>query len=1076
MREFLSPHRQNTPQYLNRSPQLPAQKDDDLTAIMARRRQMADSGRDVFNSSGTDPFVNKNRPKTASAFNSSMNEQTDSEHMRSDLYQAMQKRRHASENGSIHQSPRQRLNKEKFKHVNVDTSLRDKLHKRRLFEDAASVESGTVADDEGGDDMNKSVGSAGTFVREYAPADASVQHSELSNRGHSEEDNEAESSVSEHDLGGGHDTGSEAYTSDDNDPFKTEVRATDKEYVIEDEQAFVTDDDQAYITDDDQAYVTEEESYVKEAIVESRRRPTRGQKHDDSFFAQPSLATLGSFNSVGGANEDDPFVASVRRDDSFFTAGTLAATSEAGTVVEMDYTDDEEELEFVEEGEEGDEMQEQKDEQTVYEEQTVVDDDDEEVNAGLGASDEEGGHLNDIAEEDEEEYEDDDEEYDEEECGEDIEHDGEDDPVYEVDTLGSSAKSGNASEDAWSVDPEERRDVLGGLDDHFDDMTNSMHYGDFDGERSILGELSVLDVVHEEDDQASNHDQASNNDNENVYGGKIVDGRVDRDVPVGSDDDQHSDIVGASGEIGEQAPLTSNKKKRAASRYRLPWIIGAVLLCSVALGVGIGIFFQGGLKDKKPVEANQQGAVNATIPEKQGPAATSSPSIDPGKAKLSPEVLATYDLICAHLLNCDGLLDMFTPQGQAFDWLVNNKTANPSAEQNLSLEAKIRRYSLATVYYSTQGATWANKTNWLSEKDECDWFSTAATATACGVNNKEFTALELDNNNVQGELPYEVALLSSLTSISLRNPVGTMPYIRGGISPHLSALTSLTSLVISGNQFSGGIPAELGKLTSIATLDLSDNGLNGEIPAAFASLSKLTSLSLKGNFLMGDIDPSFFEGAKGLIEVNLERNRLNSVPASIIGLEQLRTLNIGANQLSTIPLVVTQLVNLVDLDLRENGFAGQIPVQLGRMSSLRKLDLSGNNFSGNIPVELGNLVQLVELLDLSENELTGLIPSRLGQLILLKRLRLEGNKLTGAVPVELAALSYIEEIRVDDNDLTGAVPEKLCALYDVVQPASYADCGELNATICFTNCCTDGVGCVCRFEMTDPLRCIKGLQ
>jgi hypothetical protein len=70
----------------------------------------------------------------------------------------------------------------------------------------------------------------------------------------------------------------------------------------------------------------------------------------------------------------------------------------------------------------------------------------------------------------------------------------------------------------------------------------------------------------------------------------------------------------------------------------------------------------------------------------------------------------------------------------------------------------------------------------------------------------------------------------------------------------------------------------------------------------------------------------------------------------------------------------------------------------------------------------------------------------------------------------------IEEIRLDNNNLTGEFPVEICTIYNVLKPASYADCNELQNATCITNCCSGDTGCVCQFEKTDPLLCIKDLQ
>jgi hypothetical protein len=58
-----------------------------------------------------------------------------------------------------------------------------------------------------------------------------------------------------------------------------------------------------------------------------------------------------------------------------------------------------------------------------------------------------------------------------------------------------------------------------------------------------------------------------------------------------------------------------------------------------------------------------------------------------------------------------------TPQGQAYNFMVNdplqpNVCTYPTIDQ---------RYALATLYYSTNGATWIDDTRWLSADTECGW-------------------------------------------------------------------------------------------------------------------------------------------------------------------------------------------------------------------------------------------------------------------------------------------------------------------------------------------------------------------
>lgn len=68
--------------------------------------------------------------------------------------------------------------------------------------------------------------------------------------------------------------------------------------------------------------------------------------------------------------------------------------------------------------------------------------------------------------------------------------------------------------------------------------------------------------------------------------------------------------------------------------------------------------------------------------------------------------------------------------------------------------------------------------------------------------------------------------------------------LSGSISPSLGNLTSLTKLVLSGNNFTGTIPGSLTKLTSLVLVDVKNNNLYGPVPAFNSSR---VTLIISGN-------------------------------------------------------------------------------------------------------------------------------------------------------------------------------------------------------------------------------------
>jgi Leucine-rich repeat (LRR) protein len=496
------------------------------------------------------------------------------------------------------------------------------------------------------------------------------------------------------------------------------------------------------------------------------------------------------------------------------------------------------------------------------------------------------------------------------------------------------------------------------------------------------------------------------------------------------------------------------------------WKIIAVVflaLLGILIGTAIGVMATKAKKNKDvPVE--DEPPVPSMAPDL-------TPTLPTGALMptLAPmENQETYDLICKVSSNCANMLDETTAQGKAFSWLVN-EAINP---ETLSVTRKIARYSLVTFYYSTLGESWANSTGWLTEQDECTWFTTTEpTRTVCNSAG-DIVSFELDNNNVRGSIPSELGLLTQLLSISLENPRGSAPSMTGDLKSFLGTLTKLTSLTITGNTLTGGIPSNFGVLTQLERIDLSSNGLQGSLPQNLKPLSYLQTLVLSDNNLTGPLPPDAFHSASKLKDMDLARNFISSVPTSIGDLRNLLSLNLRSNQLQVFPTAITRLTSLTSLDLSRNNLSGMIPSDIGNMVQLQSLILSGNGFSGTIPSGVGNLANLKQTLDLSANQFNGPIPFQLGNLVNLQQLYLNSNQLSGSIPSELVRLNSLQTIRLDDNNLTGQVPSLLCDVYNVKQPLSYADCIEFSGS-CFTFCCSTPDSCLCVYESTDPLRCIN---
>jgi len=239
--------------------------------------------------------------------------------------------------------------------------------------------------------------------------------------------------------------------------------------------------------------------------------------------------------------------------------------------------------------------------------------------------------------------------------------------------------------------------------------------------------------------------------------------------------------------------------------------------------------------------------------------------------------------------------------------------------------------ALVALYDSTDGTNWNNNTNWLT--------GPVSTWYGITVSGDRVTKIDMENNQMQGNIPSEIGNLTALTHIYFINN-----YLSGAIPPDLENLTQLQYLHLNENNLTDTIPPELGNLNQLMGLQLGDNQLTGTIPEEIFDLTNLEFLSLYQNKLYG------------------------TIPSEIKNLTKLNTLSISNNQ-----------------------FEGSIPSEIGNLTLLQNVSVFSNQFSGIIPEEMINLTGLKRL-NLFNNEFTDL--PDLSSISSLISLKMEYNKFT----------------------------------------------------------------------------------
>jgi hypothetical protein len=194
-------------------------------------------------------------------------------------------------------------------------------------------------------------------------------------------------------------------------------------------------------------------------------------------------------------------------------------------------------------------------------------------------------------------------------------------------------------------------------------------------------------------------------------------------------------------DVAEPDFISDSTKRRIAA-----FVLAVLIIAAVVLGV---VLSQGGNSNSTP-DPIAEG--NETTGPTRGPSAspsTAEPTSFPTTAE--PTAAAITDRFLNGLPRYSLELasgNASSPQAKALLWMQSD----PLYNKYQNVYRLNQRYALAVLYHATNGDLWFNNSGWLSNDNECKWYTDGN-----GICSGTFRLLTLylDSLNLNGSIPTE---------------------------------------------------------------------------------------------------------------------------------------------------------------------------------------------------------------------------------------------------------------------------------------------------------------------------------
>lgn len=207
-------------------------------------------------------------------------------------------------------------------------------------------------------------------------------------------------------------------------------------------------------------------------------------------------------------------------------------------------------------------------------------------------------------------------------------------------------------------------------------------------------------------------------------------------------------------------------------------------------------------------------------------------------------------------------------------------------------------------------------------------------------------SLKLNFSNMgMWEIPNKFTAMAKYIGITTIHEINLTRNLFEVLPIDMGETKHMNVLILKNNRFRE-IPRITFTFTKLQVLDASDNFMK-DIDMSLSTLTNMREIDISHNLLTGSL-PCFWSNMPNLINLNISKNKVTAIPASIELAKSLMKLNVSENEITSLPATMGKLSELVELDIHINKITA-LPSTVGHLKNLQRLECLGFFLIHGIP-------------------------------------------------------------------------------------------------------------------------------